>query len=492
MNTSGLTKKRWLALACGGAVLLGVTWAVWNFRWGRLASSASDPRLAQIVDGVYEDVIRRSGTLQAISQERIIPRVRGTILKIVNDGVRVEKGAVLLELDSRPHEEALARQVASLRRMRAEREKDKQAAAKEKRRAQVDGESRTLRADLETLRLKELELGPSANEEIDALNRLEAAKNLFQARKEECEILEGLARDGFVAQSEVRQKALEMNEQALNVLKADIAYRKLHTLDPVKLAEQRLKLRDELKNRDAAQERVKLLEKNNQQAEERFAVRLKREELRRVELEQNITKTRIEAPIPGVALIGKSWGFGFGFGPGQEVYEGREVLTLSDLRTMKAVLSVDEGRIAKVAKGQKAVVRPVGLGSRVFKGTVIKVAEKGRDEFEDYLQQTKDLSGRANRQVFEVEVEIEGLSSVLRPGLRVEVDIVVQRIEHALLVPRSAVVRERGAEAYIRLDTGSFLGSERKAVKVLADNELACAVEGEGLQAGTRVWLVEP
>ena len=125
MGRSGWLKQRYRVLAFGGAMLLGAAWAVWGFARGERTGFASDPRKAEIVKGTYEDVIRRSGTLQPVSQERILPQVRGTILRIVHDGMRVEKGAALLELDPRPHEEALARQVAALRRMRAERERDK-------------------------------------------------------------------------------------------------------------------------------------------------------------------------------------------------------------------------------------------------------------------------------------------------------------------------------------------------------------------------------
>ena len=125
-----------------------------------------------------------------------------------------------------------------------------------------------------------------------------------------------------------------------------------------------------------------------------------------------------------------------------------------------------------------------------------KVAEKGRDEFEDFRAETQRIVGRANRQVFEVEVEIEGESPLLRPGLRVDVEIVVQRIENALVVPRAALVREKGVEPYVRVDTA--LGPERRTVNVLAENEMFCALEPRALDAkdgvaeGEHVWVVEP
>jgi HlyD family secretion protein len=115
---------------------------------------------------------------------------------------------------------------------------------------------------------------------------------------------------------------------------------------------------------------------------------------------------------------------------------------------------------------------------------VAKVAEKGHDEFELFSDETTDLTGRANRQVFDVEVNIKGQSPILRIGLRSDVEIEIRAIENALVVPRTAIVRERDGTLVVHAGEAK----ERRPVKVQAENELYAAVEG--VKAGERVWIV--
>ena len=463
-------------------------------RWYARRVGGGDLLKTQVERRAFEDVIRGRGALVPMTTVDIKSKVKGSLLHLVVNGARVEQGALLAEIDPKPHEEALTKHDANLRKLKAERVKEAQTAAKELRKTQDDIESRALRADLESLRLKELEQGPAVSEALEVRVALGNAQNLFQARKEEYSILLELSGEGYVSQTEVRQKELDLREQELKVAEAELKQRKLYTRDPIKIAEQKLKARDEQKNLEAAKERARVIEHSNQQADERFAVNLKREDMRRTELVDNLKNTKILAPTPGVALIGNHWGTPYG--PGQEVQPRWELLNLTDLRRMKAVLAVDEGRIGRVVKGQSALIRPSGSKAQVFHGKVVRVAEKGRDEFEDFRKETQSLVGRANRQVFDVEVELDGESPLLRPGLRVDVEIVIDRIDNALQAPRAALVRTTGANPYVRVATAQ--GAERRTVKVLAENELYCVLEPrtadgqDGVEEGESLVVEKP
>jgi multidrug resistance efflux pump len=274
----------------------------------------------------------------------------------------------------------------------------------------------------------------------------------------------------------------------VSVAESELAYRKLHHPDPIKLAEQRLKVRDEEKRMQAAQKQVELHQRNYDAARERFELTMKRETRRRDELREDVEECAHRAPNPGVVLLGRHHWLGFGLG--QEVREGLEIMTLSDLRKMKAVLTVDEGRIARVRAGQRAVIRPVG-SMAAFRGKVEKVAEKGQDEFADFHKATQDLVGKADRQVFEVEVTLDEEAPDLRPGLRLEAEIEIRELREALVIPRSALSEGedgKASESHVRAATP--LGPVRRRVKVLAGNGLHCAVEG--LEEGEQVWLLQP
>lgn len=475
--------KRIVWAAGLGAAAVLAAGAVFGLRGS--PAFGEDPRVARVESRAFVQSIRRSGMLTPFSQQDINAQVQGTLLEIVADGAAVAEGAQLFLVDPKPHEEALTEHESKMRRVQAEWTKERETLAKELQKARSEQEDRRLKLDLETLRLKEMELGPSTSDELNAKNQLENARNLFEALSEELTILESLAEDGFVSEAELRQKQLDTTEQELKVKDAEIKYRKLHLPDPIKVGEQKLKVQEASKARERAAERVEVLERNKVQAEERFKTRWTAEEKRLADLKANIGKTKHVAPTPGVAMVQSRWGMRYG--PGAEVHPGRDVIRLSDLRRMKAVLTVDEGRIGRVTKGQAARLYLPGLPDRAFAGKIVRVAEKGRDEFESLRGETREYTGMAERQVFDVEVELTEESDALRPGLRVEVELELGRLDQALVVPRAALVREKDA-VYVRLVTSA--GSERRNVTVVGEDRLYVAVEG--VEEGARVWLVTP
>lgn len=485
-----------VAVAVAGGGLLATVLLAGPSKWD---ASNTDARKATVEKRPFEQLIRRRGEVQPISQQKVFPGVSGTILSIVDDGAHVDAGDTILQLDPKPHEEALERHEASMRQMKAEWIKEEQKASVDLRSAQDKVKLSGLRLNLEEVKAKELKAGPDASKLLNAQTTLTNAKAIHEALTEELSILRGLADEGYYSRSEVRQKELEVTEQGLKVAEAEVALKKLYEPDPVVLAEQNLKVRDATKNLEADRERAALLDRNLNEAQTRFARNLKRATERYDELKENIEKTKQTAPIPGVAVVSTRWGMRWG--PGRDVWNGHEVMTLTDLRRMKVLLTVDEGRIARIEAGQEAVVHPMGNRNVTFGGKVTKVAGKGRDEFQDLRPETKAIVGDAERQVFEVEIELEEKAAAdLRPGQRVDVDIIVERLAEALVVPRAALASVEGGAKCVRVETPQ--GPERRMVRVLAEDGLFCAVENAPsaggaaeaplLEAGQRVWLLDP
>ncbi|MBI3827952.1 MAG: biotin/lipoyl-binding protein [Planctomycetes bacterium] len=435
--------------------------------------------------GTFEDVVRAHGTLQPLSTVSIKAKVHGTILKLAQDGARVEKGDLLIEIDPVPYQEALATQEAQIARLKAEHVKDQENGAKNLRQAKDDVDAHAQRVELERLRLKTLEDGPTEQDLLNAQVALDNAKALYDSLKEELEIMTALSDEARYSQGMLEQKRLTLNEQASKVGGEAFALLKLKTQDPIALADQRQKLGDEQHQLDAARSNADRIEKNLKKAEAAFAQNLKQAEAQRDLSKSNIAKSKVLAPAPGYALIGSR--NGVKYGPGLSV-GSREVMTFSDLRKMKAEILVDEGRVGCLHAGQAAVVRPVVDRQAVLCGKVVSVAEHGHDEFDELREETQDIVGRANRQVFTVEVELEESVTPLRPGQKVDVAIVVCRLDSALLVPRAAVFTGAGGERFVWRDTA--LGVEQAAVKVAAENELTCAVDG--VNEGDWVRLTAP
>ncbi len=431
--------------------------------------------------------LRRTGVILPLSEERIFTKLAGTILEIALEGSLAQKDDIVLKLDPRPHEDAKAEHEELIGEQGADFKKLHEESLKILNLAREDVKSYELRLKLEQLRLDEIKKGPTPADEVNAQMNLENNKILLTAKQEELAAIDGLAKLGYASVSELRQKQTESVEQHFKVLQMDIAHRKLNIIDPVKVAEQALKVKEATKTRNSAKEKVELLERNMKRDEERYLLRRKRDESRLEELQENIKKTLYRAPCMGLVVPRRAY-YGFRFAPGREVFDGMEILTIPDLSKMKVKLTVDEGHVSRISKNMKAQVIPAGWTGAPFVGTVFKISEQGRDEFEQFQEDTTAISGTANRKVFDVEVELKDHSPILRLGLRCDVDIVLNQIENAIVVPRAALIKQKDGDVLAPISGADGAISKRK-IKVIDESDLWAAVEG--IEAGERVILAD-
>ena len=135
-----------------------------------------------------------------------------------------------------------------------------------------------------------------------------------------------------------------------------------------------------------------------------------------------------------------------------------------------------------------ASVVPAGWVGAPIEGKVTKIAEQGRDEFEQFQDDTTAISGTANRKVFDVEIELNNHSRQLRMGLRCDVEIVMEQVDNAVVIPRAALQRQKDGdvmELVCSLPDGAV---DRRKIKVNAESDLWAAVSG--VKEGER--LVDP
>ena len=441
-------------------------------------------RTAPVTRGPFTKTVRRQGQIRPVNEQQVITKIWGQILEIAPQGRIVAKDEVVLRLDPTPFEDQRTNHEAYISSLKAQFKKQVADTEKGINAAREDVASLELRVTLEQMRLADLKKGPTTTDAINAKVNLENAKALLAATREELDAIRSLAPTGFVSKEELRQKELDAQEQALKVREAELNQEKLYVLDKVKLAEQELKVRDAEKTHDTAKERLATYERNFKRDNENRARTLEREEHRLKTLIENIEKTVYRAPTAGTVIHKR--GRWYAYAPGRDVGDGWEIMSIPEYSRMKVALAVDEARIGSVVLGQAASVTPAGWTGAPFKGKVTRVAEKGRDEFELYADDTTQITGTANRQVFDVEVEIEGQSGVFLPGLRAIVEIVLDSRENALQIPRSAVFRNSEGQPIARVSGGG--GVEVRPIKILTQNDFSAVVEG--LAEGDRVMVI--
>ncbi len=104
--------------------------------------------------------------------------------------------------------------------------------------------------------------------------------------------------------------------------------------------------------------------------------------------------------------------------PGEVVMPGARILTLIDIRQVKATFYVPNDELAAAAPGKTVDVVADAYPRRVFHGTIKRVATEA--EFTPRNVQTRE---DRDRLVYAVEVRIDNPKRLLRPGMPVEITI---------------------------------------------------------------------
>ena len=116
---------------------------------------------------------------------------------------------------------------------------------------------------------------------------------------------------------------------------------------------------------------------------------------------------------------------------------GTQLLTISDMSTVEAVMMVDETSVPQVKVGQTANLNIDAYPGRTFKGTVTDVGSS------PIMKNDPDLlSLTANSEAinFKVRIHLEDPPQTIRPGFSVTADIVTGKKENATAIPIQALV----------------------------------------------------
>ncbi len=146
--------------------------------------------------------------------------------------------------------------------------------------------------------------------------------------------------------------------------------------------------------------------------------------------EDNLTKTSIKAPMPGVvtflnAEVGE-------IAQAQTAFtQGRTLMTISDLSVFEVEVDVDETEIGKVRLGQDAVIKVDAYRDTTFAGKVVEIGNSAQVQGEG----TENYATS-----FRVKIRFAETDYIFRPGMSATVDITTATAKDALLIPYAALV----------------------------------------------------
>jgi len=171
-----------------------------------------------------------------------------------------------------------------------------------------------------------------------------------------------------------------------------------------------------------------------------------------------VTKTTVRSPIDGVvtALPVKE---GEVTVIGTMNNAGTQLMTISDMSTVEAVLMVDETDVPSVQVAQKAILAIDAYPNHPYDGTVTDVGNSPILPNDPDLQGLTTTSDAIN---FKVKAKVLKPPNTIRPGFSVTADIITGRRAKALTIPLAAVVvrddpkGERTATGQIKTQDGVY------------------------------------
>ena len=218
--------------------------------------------------------------------------------------------------------------------------------------------------------------------------------------------------------------------------------------------------------------------------------RFNRQEEQVKELIQQIEYCTIKAKAPGLvvygtgdtgdffrAMRGRGGGMSSGIiAEGEVVSEGQAIISMPDTASMVAEISVHETEVDKVKAGHPATIVMDAFPDRVLQGEVLEVAPLP-DQQRGWMN--PDLK------VYKTLVSIDGTHDFLRSRMSCKVQILVEQLVDAIVVPIQ-VVSNRGGRKVCYVMTSQ--NPTERVVRTGVFNDTFVQIV-EGLEAGEEVLL---
>ncbi|GJQ64224.1 MAG: hypothetical protein SCALA702_32770 [Melioribacteraceae bacterium] len=207
-----------------------------------------------------------------------------------------------------------------------------------------------------------------------------------------------------------------------------------------------------------------------------IGIRQKQSDLEKAQRELDMMT--LTARAEGLIVYAVNWSNqGRKFAVGDSPWRGQVIIHLPDLSAMESVTQVNEVDVSKVQVGQDVMVKLDAFQDSAFTGTVGNVASLG-----------KNKDGDSQIKVFEISVDINERSDILKPGMTTSNKIIMNEIADVLFVPIESVF-ERDGEKVVFVKNGSSF--EQKKVE-LGEKGEDYIIVNSGVQSGDEVALLDP
>ncbi len=461
--------RRWLLVApLLLVVVAGLAWGMWRL-WPRHRAAAKPrPRLVVTAVARQQDLlitVDETGSLSTTESTPIVPGVGGRLVWVAANGIMVAKGQPVAQMDPTDTLKQYDRQLEQVQ--AAERAL---AQAKEKREATNRAEK--LKVEKATTESDSFERQQRATlREREKAIAFRAAE--LEKQVDEVDVKRRMAEQGIIAGIEVEREQARLKAEQFSLQRDRTNFE----LEKAK-AEAEIETKQEAKkNAEHDADRSRRRADGDVTDAENSLASLK---LNLSRTRQNLQDMTLKAPEAGLLVLGEEgWPERRPIRAGDYLWEGRQLGTVVNLGQMEIKLELDQQQVSNLQTGQQALVEVDAIPGKVFKGKVVMIGRTARRAPSEGWHDSNEMT-------FPVTVELPpDPKTKMRPGMRVNVRIVVDRVPKAVVVPSECIfTRTKRKVVYVQRG-GTYQAVEVKVGRSNADYTAVMS----GLKAGESVAL---
>ncbi|MBC7783996.1 MAG: efflux RND transporter periplasmic adaptor subunit [Burkholderiales bacterium] len=451
--------------------------------FGGGSSGSGGFKTVPVKQGVFESRVTVKGDLQAVDNIDINCDVEGstTITQIVPEGSVVKKGDTLVTLDSSQIRQKLDDALIELQRTTAEVTTAQEMLEIQKSQNAANTEAAEVGLQLAQIDFTKYNEGEYPSLLADAKMAVDKAVTGLKTKQDDLAQTRSLFAKGFVTATEVKNKELDVAAAQRDLTKATtdmgVLEKYTHQADMASkkngLAQAEQKL-ERTKRENAANLSQKDADLQSKKQQLDLITR------RVARSKEQLAACVIKAPADGMVVYQNQNQNrdNVAVAEGAQVREHQTLMRLPDASRMKVVFKINESQINGMKVGLPATVKLNG-DPKPLRGEITKISP---------VPDSTDRWMNPDRKDYPVDCVLETTPPGLRPGMSVEVSILIDRQDDAISIPVAALYTA-GSERYAFVPTDD--GARPVKIPQIGRSNDQDVHIPEGLEVGQQVILLE-
>ena len=441
-----------------------------------------------VAEGPLTIGITSSGSIQSRDKITLRSELEGnnTIIWVIDEGVNVKAGDLLLEFDSaalvtKRNDQEITAATAEGNLIISEEKL-------EVTKGDCDANllEREVALTLAKMSFEKYEKGDYPQQKRDYEASIALADEEVKRASEKLEWSQRLAKEGFLTRTELQADELALRRKEIDL---EMARTKMNVLTNYTVLQQRATHESDVRKATRALARTKWQNKSILRQVETEIVQRTRERDRATnrlaELDFQISKSKIFAPTNGVVLyastvqIARRRWWTRPLAVGETAVQRQELIYIPLDTGMIVELMVPEASLNKLELGMAANVKVDAFPDRVFRGKLAKIG---------ILPDGQSAQLNPDLKMYKCELECDFSDVVIRPGMSCDVELVKHSYDKVLYCPMQCVTRIEGVpHVYVQKD-GQW--TPRQVEVGLDNNRMMHIVSG--VTVGDVVMLAPP